>query len=95
MTKDLEEIGEVAHHGPEDVFIAVMTFIGAFVLMFAVNVKLALITALIVPMTGFISTRYGSRMTRTWRIALQPGGRIQRPDRGERRRHSGGAGVRQ
>ncbi|MCA9863229.1 MAG: hypothetical protein KC442_13725, partial [Thermomicrobiales bacterium] len=30
VTKDLEEVGEVAHHGPEDLFIAVMTFIGAF-----------------------------------------------------------------
>jgi len=49
VTKDLEEIGEVAHHGPEDLFIAVMTFIGAFVLMFWVNPQLALITALIVP----------------------------------------------
>ena len=37
VTKDLEEIGEVAHHGPEDLFIAVMTFVGAFVLMFVVN----------------------------------------------------------
>jgi ATP-binding cassette subfamily B protein len=67
VTKDLEEIGEVAHHGPEDLFVAVMTFIGAFVLMFVVNVKLALITALIVPITGFITARYGGRMTRTWR----------------------------
>jgi len=67
VTKDLEEIGEVAHHGPEDIFVAVMTFIGAFALMFAVNVKLALITALIVPMTGFIAGRYGSRMTKTWK----------------------------
>ena len=49
VTKDLEEIGEVAHHGPEDAFIAVMTFIGAFALMFYVEPKLALITALIVP----------------------------------------------
>ena len=45
VTKDLEEIGEVAHHGPEDLFIAIMTFIGAFALMFWVNPKLALITA--------------------------------------------------
>ncbi len=67
VTKDLEEIGEVAHHGPEDLFVAVMTFIGAFVLMFVVNAKLALITALIVPITGFIAARYGGRMTRTWR----------------------------
>jgi ATP-binding cassette subfamily B protein len=67
VTKDLEEIGEVAHHGPEDLFVAVMTFIGAFALMFVVNIKLALITALIVPITGFITARYGGRMTRTWR----------------------------
>jgi ATP-binding cassette subfamily B protein len=67
VTKDLEEIGEVAHHGPEDLFVAVMTFVGAFVLMFIVNPKLALITAMIVPVTGWITTRYGGRMTRTWR----------------------------
>ncbi len=67
VTKDLEEIGEVAHHGPEDLFIAVMTFVGAFVLMFWVNPTLALITALIVPATAWITTRYGGRMTRTWR----------------------------
>src|SRR5688572_12503947 len=48
VTKDLEEIGEVAHHGPEDLVVAVMTFVGAFVLMFIVNPKLALITAVIV-----------------------------------------------
>jgi ATP-binding cassette, subfamily B, bacterial len=66
LTKDLEEIGEVAHHGPEDLFIAVMTLIGAFVLMFSVNAKLALITALVVPLTGWLTTRYGGRMTRNW-----------------------------
>ncbi|QDJ09120.1 Multidrug resistance ABC transporter ATP-binding and permease protein [Roseomonas mucosa] len=67
LTKDLEEIGEVAHHGPEDLFIAVMTFLGAFALMLWVNMPLALMTAVIVPLTSWISTHYGSRMTRTWR----------------------------
>lgn len=66
VTKDLEEIGEVAHHGPEDLFIAVMTFLGAFALMFAVNVKLALITAFIVPAVGWVIIRYGERMERNW-----------------------------
>jgi ATP-binding cassette subfamily B protein len=66
LTKDLEEIGEVAHHGPEDLFIAVMTLIGAFILMFSVNVKLAMITALVVPLTAWLTTRYGGRMTRNW-----------------------------
>ena len=67
VTKDLEDIGEVAHHGPEDLFIAIMTFIGAFVLMFSVNWQLALITAIVVPITAWVTTRYGGRMTRTWR----------------------------
>lgn len=45
LTKDLEEIGEVAHHGPEDLFIAVMTLLGAFALMLWVHVQLAVTPA--------------------------------------------------
>ncbi|TCK30301.1 ATP-binding cassette subfamily B protein [Ancylobacter aquaticus] len=67
LTKDLEEIGEVAHHGPEDVFIAVMTFIGAFAVMLSVNVELAILTAIIVPASALITTRYGRRMTENFR----------------------------
>ena len=67
VTKDLEDVGEVAHHGPEDALVAVMTFLGSFALMFTLNSKLALITGLVVPPMTFISTRYGSAMTRTWR----------------------------
>ena len=67
VTKDLEDVGEVAHHGPEDALVAVMTFVGAFILMFTLNSQLALITGLVVPPMTFISTRYGSAMTKTWR----------------------------
>jgi ATP-binding cassette subfamily B protein len=66
LTKDLEEIGEVAHHGPEDVFIAIMTLIGAFLLMWWEHPPLAIVTALIVPLTAWVTTRYGRRMTKTW-----------------------------
>ena len=67
VTRDLEEIGEVAHHGPEDAFIALMTFVGAFALMFWINPQLALIVALIVPAMLALVIVYGGRMTRTWR----------------------------
>lgn len=67
VTKDLEEVGEVAHHGPEDLFIAIMTFIGAFILMFYINPQLALITAAVVPFVVWVSGRYGSRMTQNFR----------------------------
>ena len=67
VTKDLEDVGEVAHHGPEDAFIAVMTFLGSFGLMFTLNAKLALITGLVVPPMTWISARYGRAMTQTMR----------------------------
>ena len=71
VTKDLEDVGEVAHHGPEDVFIAVMTFIGAFALMFSVNWQLALITTLIVPIMTWLVSRYGAKMTQNWRTLFR------------------------
>lgn len=67
VTKDLEEIGEVAHHGPEDLFIAIMTLVGAFILMFTVNWKLAMIAAVIVPVIAWVTSVYGTRMTTNWR----------------------------
>ncbi|MGY5810389.1 ABC transporter ATP-binding protein [Rhizobium sp. LEGMi198b] len=67
VTKDLEEVGEIAHHGPEDVFIAIMTFIGAFLLMFSVHWKLALLTTIIVPFMTWLVSRYGAKMTLNWR----------------------------
>jgi ATP-binding cassette subfamily B protein len=66
VVRDLEEIGELAHHGPEDLVIAGMTLIGAFALMFALHPGLALIVALVVPATTVVIAVYGGRMTRTW-----------------------------
>jgi ATP-binding cassette subfamily B protein len=66
VTKDLEDVGEVAHHGPEDMFLAVMTFVGAFILMFVTNWQLASITVVIVPVVTWLVSKYGSRMTQNW-----------------------------
>ncbi len=66
VTRDLEEIGEVAHHGPEDLFIAIMTFAGAFGLMAWIHLPLALMTLVIVPVMVWLIAVYGGRMTQTW-----------------------------
>jgi ATP-binding cassette subfamily B protein len=66
LTKDLEEIGEVAHHGPEDLFVAVMTFVGALALMFMVHPQLALISAAIAPLVMWLVIRFGGQMTLNW-----------------------------
>jgi ATP-binding cassette subfamily B protein len=54
ITNDLFEIGELAHHGPEDLFIALMTFAGAFGIMLTVNWQLACITFVVVPLLVWI-----------------------------------------
>lgn len=43
LVGDLREIGETAHHGPEDLFIATIMLIGSFVLLLRINVMLTLI----------------------------------------------------
>ncbi len=49
MSSDLFDIGEVAHHGPEDIFIAVMTLVGTFCVMFYIHWQMALATFAVVP----------------------------------------------
>ena len=66
VTKDLEEVGEIAHHGSEDLFLAVMTFFGAFILMANVHLNLALITLVLIPGMVWLVSRYGGQMTQTW-----------------------------
>lgn len=63
LTNDLMEIGELAHHGPEDLFIALMTLIGAFSVMLAINVKLALLTFLVIPFLLFLAVYFNNKMT--------------------------------
>lgn len=67
ITNDLNDIGELAHHGPEDVFIAVMTLIGSFSLMAYINLELALITFIIVPFMAWLVIFFGRKMTSTYR----------------------------
>lgn len=49
MINDLFEISELAHHGPEDLFLSVITIIGAIILLIFVNPWLSLIVATIIP----------------------------------------------
>ncbi|MBE4907820.1 ABC transporter ATP-binding protein [Bacillus luteolus] len=67
VTNDLMDIGELAHHGPEDLFIAVMTFVGAFWIMLTINVKLAVVAILIVPLLVWLITYCNIRMNKAWK----------------------------
>ncbi|WP_339230860.1 ABC transporter ATP-binding protein [Oceanobacillus sp. FSL K6-2867] len=67
ISNDLFDIGELAHHGPEDFFIAIMTFIGAFIIMFSTNLQLSLIILIAVPILVFLISFSNIRMSRAWK----------------------------
>ncbi|AXH99643.1 ABC transporter ATP-binding protein [Sporosarcina sp. PTS2304] len=71
ITTDLFDIGELAHHGPEDAFIAVMTIIGAFGLMYTINPELALIAIVMVPLLAVVVTFCNKKMNVAWHKMYQ------------------------
>ncbi len=67
ITNDLFDIGELAHHGPEDFFIAIMTFVGAFMLMFNINFQLSVIILIVVPILVWLMAYSNIKMNKAWR----------------------------
>lgn len=66
MTNDLMDIGEIAHHGPEDLFVAIMTLTGAFAIMLGINWQLAVLTFIIVPLMIYLSLYFSKKMSRAF-----------------------------
>ncbi|WP_188455438.1 ABC transporter ATP-binding protein [Virgibacillus oceani] len=67
ITNDLFDIGELAHHGPEDFFIAIMTFVGSFWIMFVYSPTLALIILCVVPILIWLISYSNIKMNKAWR----------------------------
>ena len=49
LTTDLFDITELAHHGPEDVVVSALTIVGAIIIMFTIEWRLALVIAIMIP----------------------------------------------
>lgn len=71
MTNDLSLISETAHHAPEDLLLALLTFIGSFVIMFVINPVLALITLIPLPLIIFWGGFFQRRIYRGFREVRQ------------------------
>lgn len=64
MTGDLFEITELAHHGPEDLFIAFVTIIGSTIIMATIQWQLAMLIIVIIPVFLFIVILCRRRMVK-------------------------------
>ncbi|MEG1721176.1 MAG: ABC transporter ATP-binding protein, partial [Pseudoflavonifractor sp.] len=62
VTSDLFEITELAHHGPEDFFISVVTLVGSFLIMLTIRWELALVLFAVLPFFGVFTVLMRKRM---------------------------------
>lgn len=62
MTNDLLDISELAHHGPENIFIAGFTLLASFVYLSIINWILALIIFACVPFLFFVTSHFRRQM---------------------------------
>ena len=75
VTTDLFDITELAHHGPEDLFISITTLVGALLVLVRIQPTLALVLLIAVPLTIlFVSLRRQSMMRVSRRVKQRTAG---------------------
>lgn len=76
MTNDIFDIAELAHHGPENLFITSFITIGAFAYLCTISWKLALIVFAFLPVLFIIAFACRKNMTRAFRKSKEEVGNI-------------------
>ena len=64
LTTDLWDVSELAHHGPENLFLAVLMFIGSFAVLSSINLTLTLIMFSVVPFIVLFTVISRRKMSR-------------------------------
>ena len=67
ITADLFDISELLHHGPEDLVISIIKFVGAFGILMFINVRLALAAFLFIPFLILYAVYFNKKMKRAFR----------------------------
>lgn len=62
IVTDLFDISELAHHGPEDIFISILKITGSFVILMNINIKLTVILIFITLFMAYFSYFYNKKM---------------------------------
>lgn len=71
LTNDLFAISELAHHGPEDLFLGIVKFLGVFVITLSINASLSLIIIAFLPLMFLFSLYFNRRMNRAMRLSKE------------------------
>ena len=66
LVSDLFDISELAHHGPENIFISVVKLIGSFILLMRINIPMTLCLAAVALCMAVFSIKQNKRMRATF-----------------------------
>lgn len=69
ISNDSYDLAELYHHGPEDVVLSLLNFIGAFVILNIINVKLAFVALMFLPLMAGYGFYFSRRMHRALRTS--------------------------
>jgi ATP-binding cassette, subfamily B, bacterial len=67
ITNDSFALAELFHHGPEDIVISLLNFAGAFIILLNINVELAVIIFLFMPVMAVYAVHFNKKMKRAMR----------------------------
>lgn len=67
IVNDLMDISEFAHHGPEDLFISLVSVVGSFIILCTINIPLTLITFAVLPFLILFVVKKRTAMTIAFR----------------------------
>jgi len=67
IVNDLNNISELAHHGPEDLFISTVMLLGSFIILLLMKWQLALFTFAMLPIMFYFSLILGKKMYRSFK----------------------------
>ena len=67
IVNDLREISELAHHGPEDLFLSLVMLIGSFIILTTIEWRLTLIIYSFLPLLIWYATLKRKKMTAAFR----------------------------
>ncbi len=62
LTNDSFDLAELFHHGPEDIVISFLNFVGAFAILFVINARLALLVFLFLPIMAVYAYHFNKKM---------------------------------
>ncbi len=71
VTNDLQDISELAHHGPEDLFLSALSLIGAFFIMLDIDWRLTLIVYSAIPFVVLFAVLTRKEMMRAFKLSRQ------------------------